>query len=442
MIMKRRDFITGSAALAAYGQLSHAQSITAQIGGGISTSFDGGLSGIGRSLGPILAPYPGFVATRAAFPVSAAGASNLFANSRSWHVARANISALQIILPAYYPGGASTETTPGGNIVYTASIEYPVGSNKQQILFSGIAAGTAVALSQVTSDSLTLSTPIPAGATFRIWLNIDASATTVGVVYGKGIYAPLGDVIEFSATALTDKTMVNGATITQAVSPAGAAPCMPVAIVGTTTRAALLGLGDSRMEGASDTADASGDLGEVMRAFGPYFAYSNMGLPGDSANHYRFSSSANRKALKTYCSHVIFNFPGINDVATAFGLAQSTADLTANVAFFSPRPCFITTIPPGGGTSTDHFATTAGQTPNAGLATIRGQLNSFYRSGAAGTGVTGVLDIAQAVETSIGSGVWKADGITPNLYVADDGTHEEQFACLAEAAVINPNVIR
>lgn len=43
--MNRREIITGAAVIAAYGRLSQAQSVTPQIGGGISKGFDGGISG-------------------------------------------------------------------------------------------------------------------------------------------------------------------------------------------------------------------------------------------------------------------------------------------------------------------------------------------------------------------------------------------------------------
>lgn len=51
--MKRRQFLTGVATLAAYGGLARAQSVTPQIGGGINRGFDGGISGSGSG-GPTL----------------------------------------------------------------------------------------------------------------------------------------------------------------------------------------------------------------------------------------------------------------------------------------------------------------------------------------------------------------------------------------------------
>lgn len=46
MMINRRKLLTGATALAAYGQLAQGQSITPQIGGGIGSAFDGGVSGV------------------------------------------------------------------------------------------------------------------------------------------------------------------------------------------------------------------------------------------------------------------------------------------------------------------------------------------------------------------------------------------------------------
>lgn len=46
MMINRRKLLTGAAALATYGQFAQGQSITPQIGGGIGSAFDGGVSGV------------------------------------------------------------------------------------------------------------------------------------------------------------------------------------------------------------------------------------------------------------------------------------------------------------------------------------------------------------------------------------------------------------
>ena len=142
--LNRRRLLTGAAALAAYGGIRSAE---AQFNGCPPGFCPGNLlGGAGNSpIGPILAPYTGQVATRSSAPVSVTGtpSSALFANSSSWHYARDNISSLQIILPNFTRNGSGDEATTGGNIVYRASIEYPIGANKQSFLFSGSAAATS-----------------------------------------------------------------------------------------------------------------------------------------------------------------------------------------------------------------------------------------------------------------------------------------------------------
>lgn len=392
--------------------------------------------------GPVLPSYLGGVATRAAMPINITSTSFLFANSRSWHIARDNIPAISIILPAYYSStsaglAAGQEATTTGSIVYTASVEYPIGSNKTQITWStGAASITVSPLSQARSDVVTLPTTIPRGAIFRLWVFENASASSVGVVYGNNIYAPNGDVIEFSLTSITDKTLVNGATITQAPTPANAAPIMPVAILGNTTRASIAMFGDSRMAGFKDVGDASGDIGIVARSLGPTFAYTNMGSPGSTGNNFRFAGtpSSNRMALKAFYSHIVMNYPGINDVAAAVGLAQSQSDLTGLIAAFSPKPVLISTIEPTT-SSTDSWATTANQTIS-GLNTNITAYNNYYLTPPAG--VTAVYNVMSAVSTASNSGIWKVTG-APFGWTAD-GLHESQFGNLSiqSSGVVSP----
>ena len=57
MLIRRRDFLTGAAAISTHAAL--AQSIAPQIGGGIGQAFDGGLGGAGNALPALALTFSG-----------------------------------------------------------------------------------------------------------------------------------------------------------------------------------------------------------------------------------------------------------------------------------------------------------------------------------------------------------------------------------------------
>jgi len=84
--------------------------------------------------------YLGQVATRARIPQAVSGANSQM-NSASAHIARDDITAIQVgFVNWYQPVGSSGETDGGTLDTFTASVEYPLGTFTQ-LQFSGAANG-------------------------------------------------------------------------------------------------------------------------------------------------------------------------------------------------------------------------------------------------------------------------------------------------------------
>ena len=362
-----------------------------------------------------LSPYTGLVATRCLAPTSL-NTTNKQLMSRSPHYARTAITSLQIVIPNWYvlPSGAHGETGSGADASVKASIEYPANTFTQ-ILFSAAATGTVPNGGQLISDTTTVS--IPDGALF--WVRIFWDGGVGGVLSiahdlsGTGLP---GAGLELAVSGLTDKTM--SGTVTAADNEFS-----PVAIIGTTTRPSVVIVGDSIALGDStkeSTGDASGDFGIVARSIGPQYAYAQYAQNGDQAEDI-VASHTNREALFAYASHLVSEY-GSNDLFTNSASAATVLGLQQTIwGWMSARggQAYQTTITPRT-TSTDSWATTGNQAQvSSANNTRRIDLNTQIR--AVPAGLSGYFDVADAIETTRNSGVWKVTG-SANGYTAD-GVH-------------------
>lgn len=364
-----------------------------------------------------LAPYTGLVATRCLAPISL-NTTNKQLMARSPHYSRTAITSLQIVIPNWYVNPSSThaEIGSGADATVTASIEYPAGVYTQ-VLFSGVAAGTVTNGSQLLSDAVAVT--IPTNTLF--WVRIFWEGGAGGVLtipHDLTGGSNPGSGLEVAVSGLTDKTM--SGTVTAADNEFS-----PVAIIGTTTQPSFvivgdsIGLGDSSRE---TVGDASGDFGVVARGIGPSYAYASYCQNGDQAEDI-VASHTNRAALFAYASHLACEY-GSNDlytnsasVATVQGLLQTIWGYMT--ALGPEKKVYQTTITPRT-TSSDSWATTENQAQVSG--TINGRrttLNDWIRG--VPSGAHGYFDIADALETSRNSGIWKVTGVA-NAYTAD-GIH-------------------
>jgi hypothetical protein len=366
------------------------------------------------SVGVILTPYVGYVATRGYIAVGD-NTSDKSLMSRTFHYARTNITSLQLVLPNWWINGSgASEELMSKSATTTASIEYPAGTFTQ-VTFGGSATGTIPAGGTLVSDPVSVS--IPNGAEFWVRVFLESQA---GIVYSGQGDANFGDAMTASTSIVADQTM-GGAV----ASTTGSSVYMPAAIIGTTTQPSVFIVGDSRVYGNDDPSDdASGDVGEVARAVGPNFAYVNAGasglrtdflvnfLKGDQP------SDANMYKLASYASDII-NQTGIVDVI----LGSTTAQIEGNLrtlwsSFPSGIPVYQTTMPPWT-TSTDGWTTLANQTPNSDDA-ARIATNDYIRT--TPSPLAGYFEVANVVESSQDSGLWKVPSYTT------DGVHETTAA--------------
>ena len=358
----------------------------------------------------------GLIATRCLAPVS----RNITFRqlmSRSPHYARTAITSLQIIIPNWFvdPTGAHAEIGTGSSATVTASIEYPTNTFTQ-ILFGGSVSGTVPDVSQLLSDAVSVS--IPNGALFWVRIYWVSPTGTLSIAHNLSGTGLPGAGLEVGVSGITDKTM--SGTVTAADNEFS-----PVAIVGTTSQPSVVIVGDSI--GLGDTSketigDASGDFGVVARSIGPYYAYASFCQNGDQGEDF-VASHANRVALFQYASHLICEY-GSNDlytvgadVATVLATLQTIGGYM--IALGAGKRAYQVTITPRT-TSTDSWATTVNQTVlSSAIEARRISVNDSIRGIL--PGLTGYYDVADAIETSRNSGIWRVTGLA-NGYTPD-GTH-------------------
>lgn len=333
---------------------------------------------------------------------------------RTHHRARDDISVLQFEFPNWF--ATSIEENPGSDATIHAAIEYPIGAAPTRILFSGVAAGTIPDGGVLLSDALNIT--IPNGAEFAVKTFFESAS---GIIYTvlKGNSAK--EKWQGGTGALTDQTMTSNQPTTFSTLTYG-----PSAIIARSTRPAFFLLGDSKVAGSGELSDTE-YKGEFERDIGPSYAFVNAARSAGALKIGIDDGFSKRVDAAKYCTHILSNY-GINDIASGVNPTQFIAALESLAALFS-QPVYQATIAPQNA-STDGWVTTENQTVGAKEAE-RISVNNTIRAGV--SGVTGVLEIADVVETSRNSGIWKAG------YTAD-GTHETPtgYAEVASSGVVDP----
>ncbi len=368
-------------------------------------------------------PVPGLgvVASKCVAP-SNSNTTNRQIMSRTAHIALEKITQLQVAWANWYVSANNTgELTAAGTLTLTAAIEYPLGTIAGVFKWGGNSTVSMAASTTSLTDALD-GLNIPAGALFAIR---SYAVGTSGIVFtGEGAGNSVG-CATFAVSGVSDLTQVGGSfTDTQA----GIA-YRPVAILAPTTSPTLALVGDSRPQGLNDLAsDIYGGRGIFERAINKQFGCIRLAASGERLQTVLVANGAtnyaNRKALiDAYCTHIVSDY-GINDLNSG---GRTAAELTTDVQSFVTlmgKPTIWSTLEPLA-TSSDSFATTANQTTNATVNPKRVTFNASIRNGAAG--ISGFLEIADAVEDTRDLGKWKVDGTASKW--TSDGTHESQFAC-------------
>lgn len=235
-----------------------------------------------------------------------------------------------------------------------------------------------------------------------------------------------------------NRTLYNSA----AISGVNGSMSAPVAIIGTVNKPTVsVGLvGDSIMHGLKDYSY----LGYGYRfCEANSFPHLNAGFPGERLVAFIKAGKRIRQNLFPYLTHVIVEYP-VNDLSNG----ATVADLKTNLLltwnyFYNMGITVIQTTTTPSSTSSNSFATVGNQTVGntgftGGANSKRAELNRWIRT--VPYPLSGVIDAANAVESSPESGLWKANG-TANYYT-DDGLHPKGPGHDLILAVIDPTLFQ
>jgi lysophospholipase L1-like esterase len=317
----------------------------------------------------------------------------------------------------------------GADATIQAAIEYPLGGTIYPLLFSGSSSGVVKDYSTLLSDLLTIT--IPSGATFAV-REYRVCGAGGGTPYANTLAIDTidGDCYQYGSSVAN---LVNNV---GSFSSTGTVFYKPVAIFGTTTLPSYALLGDSRVEGYSDTSNGNLHIGEFERTVGLTRAFTNFGVGGDQIGSIMWGNGnavvqfgqafAQRAAIiRKFCTHILCNY-GVNDMFSSS--AASAGGLISYITAIRrefPAHYWYQSIPMGEATSTDNFITVGNQSlANPTAETQRRLYANALRAGALGTLVDGVFDTASVVESSPNSGLWKVPGGGGGYTI--DGVH-----CLA-----------
>lgn len=376
--------------------------------------------------------YLGLAATRAQInnATDTAGATT-WGMARTLHFAREDMHGVTLVEGNYYIDTTTNNEVNNGPATFKASIEYPPGNIPVQCQEGTITvAGGANGI--LTCPNIF----IPAGAAFyRRCLVTNAG----GVPYRSGILSNYcGPTDGYVKGTGTPNDLTGGGVVTSIGAFNHARAIYPVAICSITRRPSIGIIGDSRDYGTGDFAsDASCDVGESARIYGPQFAYTNLGIPSVTlAGFLSQTHTARLQVCNTYCSHVSSGL-GVNDILS---LSQTAAQVAANRTVFAalfPGKTIIGKSMSPLTNSTDSWATLANQVIS-GVAANVPTFNGLERAGIAGE--TFILDVAAALDPGQ-TGLWpvafnpyQATG-TAN-FATTDGIHADPVI----SAVIRRNI--
>lgn len=365
-------------------------------------------------------------------------------NGQTFHVARDDMTQLQVAYANWYQNNAVHEAGSGGTLTVTASIQYPIAANPdngtwQQFKWSAVANTGAIADGETSplSDVLKLIKKIPRGAGYLMRWHAEATVQIPYWQFTASNSSAYNQVAEGNATPAfyADKTL--GGTI---AAGSTANNLYPVLMVAPTSRPSLyLAPGDSRVHGIGDTFDATGHTGELARSLGEHFAYCNLGCPSETLQAW-LANSTRRQALLRYFSHMLGNM-SINDIAAGRTTAQLAADIASAAAIgkaAGKKVVWATICPSSSGT----YTTVAGQTVSAANAQRTG-VNDLLRVRQI-AGVDQVIDIASVIESGLNSGLWAVehDG-TNGVALTGDGIHANYlgYQRIKRSRVVDPNII-
>ena len=353
----------------------------------------------------------GQVATRGRYP-TAMDATRTTQTSRVSHFARDDIAAMKLVYLNYF--GADERPT-GGVARLRASIEYPRGVFTR-VTCEGRAVCEIADGGEVITDAVAVT--VPRDAEFREWVTFTNPAGVIFAATSQRVDRATFDPNEHSEVDLANPERRNE------LKPSGLV-YGATAIVAKTAKPSFLIMGDSRASTDQDATDNDG--GDLPGPVGKYFAYINIGVPGERL-YDELVKTRKRRTLAKYVTSVAIA-AGINDL-NGSSSTEAIRNLTKLVDGFCPlKDVYPSTIEPqtepGGGFGA---ADGSDQRPNVALNARRLAFNRYVRGGFGCA--RAYFDLAQASEFSPDSGKWK-----PNM--TSDGLHgDARFQELAAKRTI------
>jgi len=373
-------------------------------------------------------PYLGFIAAHQDSMPTTLYTGTHFNNVWMACIAETPITNIQAYFANFY---GNNETGTGGPLYVSAAISY---SNVITSLQFAGGLNTNIPSGQMGCSLLTSCPLIPAGGLFYFRTFETNSAGTCSTANGTGPY----DITGYGGTVdeTTNTTYPSGTVGT------GNYLMGPIAIVGNTTKASVLILGDSRDWGINDV-NYFGNSGSIPtfcngigRLFVPYYGFCNLSIPSDRFLNY--TGHTNRMYFTNFAT-VIWSDLFINEL---FNGAQTTAQQTAtNFYQLFSQPVCVETVSPWATSSSDGYFTVANQVVNASDS-YRTNFNYLARNHLL-PNVIHVCDVAAITESSginyPCSGKWNVWAITnfpgsaPAVLtnMTADGLHGDYYGVLA-----------
>ncbi|MFO0906785.1 MAG: SGNH/GDSL hydrolase family protein [Isosphaeraceae bacterium] len=263
---------------------------------------------------------------------------------------------------------------------------------------------------------------------------------------GKILTVPGGTTLGTAYPAQVIITQVNGGSGTGAVTgvalytqgsyAVGGTPTSPQSPTGSTTGSGLAITFNTG--GAYDTGDAYGDKGYLQRALGPTTPFVAFTRGSDSLQGWANRDYARMAMIAASgCKNAIIEL-GVNDRSAGAATMESNLQKLTNQLLSLGVNVYATTLTPVT-SSTDGFATTANQTPDAYVSTLA-TYNTDLAANYASWGLSGVFDVSAAVSSSPGSGLWAANGTIG--YETIDGVHLEGAGITNAATAVNVNLLK
>jgi lysophospholipase L1-like esterase len=323
--------------------------------------------------------------------------------------------------------GATGETVGLNAHTVKASIEY--NGVTYPVYFAGQRTKTLAVDEQVISDAVAVSIPADTMFQVRTFLTVETLGEKWPVAQAAN--TSLGEGYAHTTDKSDDVSYT---------SFSSASVYCPSAILGythATDTANVMMLGSSSWWGQGDTAEAPYyDFGYGSRALSNEFGYVKFTRASTAMSHYL--SGAGYARLLAWMNvvkptHVIHQL-GSNDLTSSASLATMQSRLAEmwDILGSTGARVIQTTYTPVT-TSSDSWATEAGQT-KASSNTVRIATNEWIRS-VPSSAITGYLEACSVVESSLNSGLWRANG-TAGTYTAD-GTHVTQLGHRETAASFN-----